>query len=223
MHENLCAFADRPIAFFVRYVRAHRLAHAVILSAVALAVLCSVVTQYGVKFLVDTLSQPNPRSGMAWLAFAILVSLIAADNLLWRLASWVGSSTFVAVTGDVRRDLFRHLTGHAPSYFATRSPGTLTSRITATSNALFTVENMLVWNVLPPCIATVCAIALVATVSWGMAASLIVVAGLVVFIMFRCAAAGRPLHHEFANRAACLLYTSPSPRDRQKSRMPSSA
>ena len=27
----------------------------------------------------------------------------------------------------------------------------------------------------------------------------------------------------FGNREACLLYTSPSPRDRQKSRMPSSA
>ena len=110
----------------------------------------------------------------------------------------------MAVTGDVRRDLFRHLTGHAPSYFASRSPGTLTSRITATSNALFTVENMLVWNVLPPCLATVCAIAFVATVSWGMAASLVVVGGLVVFIMFRCAAAGKPLHHEFANRAAAV-------------------
>ncbi len=28
---------------------------------------------------------------------------------------------------------------------------------------------------------------------------------------------------DVAERAACLLYTSPSPRDRQKSRMPSSA
>ena len=28
---------------------------------------------------------------------------------------------------------------------------------------------------------------------------------------------------EFANKKFCLLYTSPSPRDRQKSRMPSSA
>jgi ATP-binding cassette subfamily B protein len=202
--ENLCAYVDRPVAFFARYVRRHRVGHTVILSAVGLAVLCSVLTQYGVKFLVDTLSQPNPRSGMAWLAFAILVGLIAADNLLWRLASWIGHFTFVAVTGDVRRDLFRHLTGHAPSYFASRPPGTLTSRITATSNALFTVENMLVWNVLPPCIATVCAIALVATVSSGMAASLVVVAGLVVLVMFRRAAAGRPLHHAFANRAAAV-------------------
>ena len=204
MQEDLCAFADRPIAFFARYVRRHRVAHAVILSAVGLAVLCSVVTQYGVKFLVDTLSQPAPNSARAWLAFGILVTLIGADNLLWRLASWVGNSMFVAVTGDVRRDLFRHLTGHAHSYFTSRSPGTLTGRITATSNALFTVENMLVWNVLPPCMATVCAIAFVATVSWAMAASLVIVAALVVFIMFRRAAAGRPLHHEFANRAAAV-------------------
>jgi ATP-binding cassette subfamily B protein len=204
VHEDLCAFANRPIAFFVRYVRRHPVAHAIILSSVALAVLCSVVTQYGVKLLVDTLSQPSREAAAVWFAFGILVALIAGDNLLWRLASWVGNSTFVAVTGDARRDLFRHLTGHAPSYFASRSAGTLTSRITATSNALYTVENMLVWNVLPPCLATICAIGFVATVSWGMAASLIVVAGLVVFIMFRCAAAGRPLHHEFANRAAAV-------------------
>ena len=202
--EDLCAYGHRPTAFFLRYVRLHRTSHSVILSSVALAVLCSIVTQYGVKLLVDTLSQPVHAASAAWLAFTILVTLIAADNLLWRLASWVGHSTFVAVTGDVRGDLFRHLTGHAPSYFVSRPPGTLTSRITATSNALFTVENMLVWNVLPPCMATVCAIVFVATVSLGMAASLVVVAGLVVVIMFHRAAAGRPLHHDFADRAAAV-------------------
>ena len=69
------------------------------------------------------------------------------------------------VTGDLRRDLFRHLTGHSPSYFADRLPGMLTSRVTATSNAVFTVENMFVWNVLPPCVATLAAIAFVMTVS----------------------------------------------------------
>jgi ATP-binding cassette, subfamily B, bacterial len=204
VHETFCAYADRPMAFLARHVRRHRIAHGIILSSVCLAVLCSVVTQYGVKLLVDTLSQPDRQVVAAWTAFAVLVALIAADNLLWRLAAWIGHSTFVAVTGDVRRDLFRHLTGHAPSYFASRSPGTLTSRITATSNAVFTIENMLVWNVLPPCIATLCAIGLVATVSWGMAATLVVIAGLVVVVMFRRAAAGQPLHHEFANRAAAV-------------------
>jgi ATP-binding cassette subfamily B protein len=90
---------------------------------------------------------------------------------LWRLAGWIASSVFIGVTGDVRRDLFRHLTGHALSYFADRMPGTLTSRVTATSNAVYTLENMFVWNVLPPCVATFVAIIFVVTVSVPMAAT----------------------------------------------------
>jgi ATP-binding cassette subfamily B protein len=132
------------------------------------------------------------------------MSLIAADNFLWRIASWTASFTFVGVTGDLRRDIFRHLTGHAPSYFSDRLPGMLTSRITATSNAVFTVENMFVWNVLPPCIATVAAIALISTVSPLMAGGLIVVAGAMVIAMFHLAAAGKPLHDDFANKAAAV-------------------
>jgi ATP-binding cassette, subfamily B, bacterial len=89
--------------------------------------------------------------------------------VLWCLAGLVAHSSFVGVTGDLRRDLFRHLTGHAPGYFAQRMPGTLASRIAATSNAVFAVENMFVWNVLPPCAATVVAISLVGTVSASMA------------------------------------------------------
>src|SRR5207302_6746605 len=139
-----------------------------------------------------------------WVAFALLLSLIAADNLLWRVASWVASHTFVAVTGDLRSDLFRHLTGHAPSYFTERLPGMLTSRITATSNAVFTVENMFVWNVLPPCVATAGAIIFVTTVSWQMAAGLTLIAAILVLAMFRLAAAGRPLHHDFADKAAAV-------------------
>jgi ABC-type multidrug transport system, ATPase and permease components len=130
--------------------------------------------------------------------------LITADNLLWRLAGWIANYTFVGVTGDLRRDLFRHLTGHSQSYFAERMPGTLTSRVTATSNAVFTGENMFVWNVLPPCAATVAAIALVFTVSLPMAVGLSLVAGVMVVIMFRLAAAGRPLHHDFASKAAAV-------------------
>jgi ATP-binding cassette, subfamily B, bacterial len=175
--------------------------------AVVGAVGCSVGAQYAVKVLVDTLAGglyvgTNARD--AWLGFLLLATLIAVDNLLWRLASWIASYTFVAVTGDLRRDLFRHLTGHAPSYFADRMPGTLTSRITATSNAVFTLQNMSVWNVMPPCMATLIAIAFVVTVSVPMAVVLMALAGILVLAMFRLAAAGRPLHHEFANRAAAV-------------------
>jgi ATP-binding cassette, subfamily B, bacterial len=80
----------------------------------------------------------------------------------------------------------------------------LTSRITATSNAVFTVENMFVWNVLPPCIATIAAIALIGTVSLPMSAGLIVVAGAMVIAMFHLAARGKPLHDEFADKAAAV-------------------
>ena len=199
---DLCEYASRPLAFIFRYVRQRPVSHAVILAAVLCAVACSVGTQYGVKFLVDTLSHGVAAS--VWTAFLLLGSLIAADNLLWRLASWIGNYTFVGVTGDLRRDLFRHLTGHSQHYFAERLPGTLTSRVTATSNAVFTGENMFVWNVLPPCAATVAAIALVATVSVTMACGLAVVAGIMVCLMFRFAAAGRPLHHDFAGKAALV-------------------
>ena len=176
----------------------------VIVTCVVAAVACSVGTQYGVKYLVDGLSAGPDLAGSVWLAFIFLISLIAADNFLWRIASWTASFTFVGVTGDLRRDIFRHLTGHAPSYFSERLPGMLTSRITATSNAVFTVENMFVWNVLPPCIATIAAIALIGTVSPLMAGGLTLVAGAMVIAMFHLAAAGRPLHDEFADKAAAV-------------------
>ena len=202
--DHLSGYAHRPVPFVLRYLRRRLPSHVVILSAVVAAVACSVGTQYGVKNLVDALSAGASYANGVWLAFALLMSLIAADNVMWRIASWTASFTFVSVTGDLRRDMFRHLTGHAPSYFSDRLPGMLTSRITATSNAVFTVENMFVWNVLPPCIATVSAIALVGTVSLTMSAVLVLISGTMVVAMFRMAAAGRPLHDEFANKAAAV-------------------
>src|SRR6202167_4013959 len=199
---DLCDFATRPLAFVFRYVRLRPLSHAVILAAVLGAVVCSVGTQSGVKFLVAVLS--NHDAAGVWTAFILLGALVAGDNLLWRIASWIANSTFVGVTGDLRRDLFRHLMGHSPAYFADRLPGTLISRVTATSNAIFTAGNMFVWNVLPPCVATIAAIALVCTISLKMALALACFAGIMVCLMFRLAAAGRPLHHDFASKAAAV-------------------
>src|SRR5262249_28464441 len=201
--DDVCRYAQRPLAFLGRYVRQRPLRHAAILVALLGAVGCSVSAQSGVKSPVGPLAGARAADG-AWVAFALLVTLILADNLLWRLASWIASGTFVAVTGDVRRDLFGHLTGHAPSYFVALLPGTLTSRITATSNAVFTIENMAMWNVLPPCLATSIAIAWVATVSVPMALGLGLIAAVLVFAMFRMAAAGRTLHYDFADKAAAV-------------------
>jgi len=202
--DDISTFTSRPVAFLARYVKRRALPHGLILAAVIAAVACSVGAQYGVKMLVDTLAGASVVATSVWIAFAVLAGLIAADNLLWRLAGYIGSYTFTTVTGDIRRDLFRHLTGHAPSYFTDRLPGTLTSRITATSNAAYTMENMLVCNVLPPCVATFSAIVLVVTVSLPMAAALMLIAGIIVVAMFRLAAGGETLHHQFAHRAASV-------------------
>ena len=201
--DELCKYANRPVAFIGRYLRRRQVAHLAILVAVVGAVSCSVATQYGVKFLIDTLAQ-GPKAASIIAPFAVLALLISADNLLWRLACWIGSFTFVAVSGDLRRELFRHLTGHAPNYFLNRLPGTLTSRITATPNAVYTIENMFVCNVLPPCVATLGAIIVVLTVSPAMAGVLVVIAAILIVALFHLADAGKPLHHNFADKAAAV-------------------
>jgi ATP-binding cassette, subfamily B, bacterial len=201
--NDFTRFAGRPFAFILRYAVRRSPSHIAICCAVLAAVGCSVSTQYGIKFLIDTLDQGAAHADV-WIAFTVLVSLIAADNLLWRVASFIAARTFVATTGDIRSDLFEYLTGHAPDYFADRTPGSLTGRIAAASNAAFAVENMFMWNVMPPCIATVVAVGYMAVVSPLLMGAATVVAIIAVFGLFRLAAAGAPLHRRYADDAAAV-------------------
>src|SRR5690242_12927153 len=82
--DQLSGYANRPFPFVLRYLRQRPVSHLIILLTVIGAVACSVGTQYGVKFLVDTLSA-GPGSGTVWTAFGLLMVLIGADNLLWRV------------------------------------------------------------------------------------------------------------------------------------------
>jgi len=204
--DDISRYIDRPLAFVAHYARQRPISHAAIIATVVAAVSCAVGTQYGVKLLVDTLSGgiSSAQANAIWMAFALLVALIAADNLLWRQACWIASYAFVGVTGDLRRDLFRYLTGHAPSYFADRMPGTLTSRITATSNAVYTLQSMFAWQVLPQCVSTLVAIVLLSMVSVTMALSVAAIAAVLILILSRMAAAGKHLHHAFARHAAAV-------------------
>ena len=93
---ELTGYAASPLGFIFRYVRLRPISHAAILGAVLAAVACAICTQYGIKFLVDTLAAGT--NAAAWTAFLVLGSLIAADNLLWRVASWIANYAFVGVT-----------------------------------------------------------------------------------------------------------------------------
>jgi ATP-binding cassette subfamily B protein len=188
----LLTLRGRPIRFLLYFASRHRWSHASVLASVLVAVLCSVLTQYGLRDLVDAISHGHGAAAVrgVWVAFAVLAVLITADNLMWRVGGWIAASLFVRVTGDVRRDLFNHLAGHAPSYFADRLPGTLAGRVTATANAIFTTENTLAWNILPPVVAVIFSIALVVSVSPLMAGTMFGISAALAIVIFFLARRG---------------------------------
>jgi ATP-binding cassette, subfamily B, bacterial len=201
----LTATRGRPLAFMFRYIRQHPAGHLTVLCSVLVAVACSVSTQYGMKHLIDVVSRGREAGGpLVWGAFALLCGLVAADNLSWRVGGYAAHRTFVAVTGDIRRDLFAHLSGHSPSYFAERLPGALASRITATANAAFTLLNTGSWNVLPPIVAVTIAIGFIGSVNPPMALVLLGLAFCLGVLVFWLARKGKPLHNEYAEKAAAV-------------------
>jgi ATP-binding cassette subfamily B protein len=203
--ENLSALRGRPLAFLFSYIRRHPAGHLTVLLSVVVAVTCAVSTQYGMKYLIDIVATGHQAAGnKVWIAFALLCGLVAADNLSWRVGGYAAHRTFVAVTGNIRRDLFRHLAGHSPTYFAERLPGALASRITSTANAAFTLENTGAWNVLPPSIGVVLSIGFIGSVNLALAATLMTISLLLGAVVFKMARQGSARHRDFAEKAAAV-------------------
>ena len=201
-HADLTRYRNRPIALLWRYAMMHKLGHATVLISVVLAVFAAVSTQYGLKTLIDQVSKGVGGGGHVWQAFALLCALITADNLMWRVGCTVAAYTFVRVTGDVRRELFGHLSGHSPAYYAERLPGTLAGRITATAQSIYQTENVLAWNVLPPILAVTMAICYIISVAPLMALSMAAVSAAMAGIVFLLAKNGTPRHAAYADQAA---------------------
>ncbi|GBQ33669.1 multidrug ABC transporter ATP-binding protein [Gluconacetobacter azotocaptans DSM 13594] len=201
--DQLVRYLGRPLSFVFRYVRRHAGQHVLIFLSVAVAVACTVGATYATRFLVDTMTAHAAGDMTAvWRAVAVLVVVIAFDNMSWRVAGWFATYAFVAITGDVRRDLFRYLTAHSASYFADRMPGAMASRISTSAISIFTLENLAAWNVLPPCLNVALSIGLMVTISPLMAGVIVTLSGGLCFLMFRMAAGGRSLHQRYASEAS---------------------
>ena len=199
---SLPTYASRgPIPFLLHYIQRRLPGHLIVITAVLAAVGCAIGSQYAVKNLVDML-EAHDRN--IWVGVGILFGLVAGDNLLWRLAGWVSTNVFVAVGGDVRLDLFRHLSGHGTRYFTDRFPGALAGRITTAANATWTIESSLTWTTIPPLAAVFSSILLLATVNWQITAVLTVIVIVLAVIIQRLAVQGSPLHEDFAGRAAAV-------------------
>jgi ATP-binding cassette, subfamily B, bacterial len=190
------------IRFLARYVRRRILSHAIVLAAVLAAVICAVGSQYAVKNLVDVLGTHHPATYTLWGAVALLLALVAGDNLLWRLAGWVSTHAFVAVGGDIRLDLFNHLSGQGTRYFVERFPGALAGRITAAANAAWTIENALTWTTIPPGTAVIGSILVLGTINWHLTVVLLIVVAALGASIGWLAAHGSHLHQSFAGHAA---------------------
>jgi ATP-binding cassette, subfamily B, bacterial len=190
------------IGFLARYVRRRFLSHSIVMAAVLTAVGCSVASQYAVKNLVDVLGSHQPPPYVLWSAVALLLGLVAGDNLLWRLAGWVSTYAFVAVGGDIRLDLFNHLSGQGTRYFVERFPGALAGRITAAANAAWTIENSITWTTVPPGIAVIGSILVLGTINWHLTVVLLVVVGALGASIGWLASHGSHLHQSFAGHAA---------------------
>lgn len=202
--KALAAYAGRPIGLLLRYASQHRVQHAIVIASIVAAVACSLGSQYAIKNLIDALPDGRTHTRHVVDAFLVIVALLFADNLFWRLAGWASVRTFVAVTGDVRRELFGYLIGHSQGYFSNLQPGTLASRISATANAVFTIENLSAWNALPPLLSVIGAIVLIGWVSVGMALALVGISACMTAFLFWLARQGAARHMEFASRAASV-------------------
>jgi ATP-binding cassette subfamily B protein len=190
------------ISFLWRYVRRRFISHGIVLVSVLSAVTCAIASQYAVKHLVDVLGTHEPTSQVLWGAVGLLLALVAGDNLLWRLAGWASTYAFVAVGGDMRLELFDHLSGQGTRYFIEQFPGALAGRITVAANSAWTIENALTWTTIPPGAAVIGSILVLSTINWWLTiALLVVVIGLSVFIGY-LASQGRALHQSFAGHAA---------------------
>ncbi|MGH7059012.1 MAG: ABC transporter ATP-binding protein, partial [Stellaceae bacterium] len=192
------------VRFLLHYVARRAANHTLVLAAVLAAVGCAIGSQYGIKNLVDALDTPNVGAAQLWSAIALLLGLVAADNLLWRGAGWVAARTFVAVGGDIRIELFEHLTGHGPRYFANRLPGALASRITLAANEAFTIENALTWTTIPPAVAVVGSIAVLGIVNWQLTMALAAAAAALGAVIAWFAGRNHNLHDCYAARAAAV-------------------
>jgi ATP-binding cassette, subfamily B, bacterial len=190
------------ISFLGHYVVRRLFSHAIVLLAVLAAVGCAVASQYAVKHLVDVLGTRSPAPQVLWGAVGLLLALVAGDNLLWRLAGWVSTHAFVAVGGDMRLELFDHLSGQGTRYFVERFPGALAGRITAAANAAWLIENSLTWSTIPPGAAVIASVLVLGTINWHLTVVLLAVITFLGAAIGWLASQGRELHQSFAGHAA---------------------
>src|SRR5689334_14268622 len=84
--QELAGYASSPVRLLFRYVRQHPAQHVVIPLGIVAAVGCSLGSQFAIRNLVDALPAGRAHPAHVIHAFLVIVVLLLADNLFWRIA-----------------------------------------------------------------------------------------------------------------------------------------
>jgi len=197
--SNRPPLARGPLAFLWHYVRtrpAGFLAAAVLALAAAG---CAVTVQYAMKLIVDAMAAGDHPA--VWWSLGVFLTLIAAENVLWRIGGWRACHVIVDTGVRIRLDLFDHLCGHAAQYFTRNLAGALGGRLTGTAGAFGGIATALMWKIAPPVVDFVGAVVIFATIDGPTAAALVAAAGLAALAVGRFGGRGKPLHMAYAEEA----------------------
>lgn len=191
-----------PWHFLWSQVRARPASFAVLACVIVGAGSCAIGVQYGMKLIVDAMTEGERMQSDVWGPLSLFIGLIALESLLWRSGGWLGCRTVIACCVDMRIALFRHLTRHSMQYFAQHLSGSLGNRITATATASGAVFSTVIWNIVPPCVDFIGAVLVLLTVDWRVAAALVVFVLVVALAIFAYGIRGRDLHRLYGEEAA---------------------
>ena len=151
LRRGVAAFPRRPIAFLWHYIRRRPLLHFSALAAVLGAAASACAAQYGLKLIVDAMTQADGPTRALWMALAVFSGLLAGESAFWRLGSWLGYRAMIIDKTEVKLDLFEHLGGHSSRYFTDRLGGALAGRISSTGDAVHQVLSVVLFNIAPVC------------------------------------------------------------------------
>jgi ATP-binding cassette, subfamily B, bacterial len=202
VRRGVAAFPRRPIAFLWHYIRRRPLLHFMAFASVLGAAVSACAAQYGLKLIVDAMSQADGPTRALWVALAVFTGLLAGESAFWRLGSWLGYRAMIVDKTEAKLDLFDHLGGHSSRYFTDRLGGALAGRISSTGDSVHQVLSIVLFNIAPVCADFCAALVILGTVEWHLVVALCLFMLLGVAALGLLGQRGTPRHRAYADRAA---------------------
>ncbi len=188
--------------FLLRYAAHHRLWISLLLAIVVSGAIAAVAAQYGLRLLVDAMTAPGRDLAAVARALGLFLGLLALENVCWRIGGFVGAHSVIAVSEDIRVDLFAVVSARSWDFFSTQASGALAGRITGAAEAAAAVLRTIVWNILPPATDVVGSVVVLSLINWQLGAALIAAAAPATFLLHWLGRRGFRLHEAYYREAA---------------------